>query len=114
MGPEKLRHLHKVTKLKEKIRIPTDIPKCEVCKLAKMRNRTSRKLSPWKDTTLALIYIDACGPLPKSLRGNYYFGQIVDSATRRVWSIPAKSRVELVTKLRAWKIREETAAGHSI
>jgi len=101
MGPEKLRHLYKVIKLKEKIRIPTDILKCEVYKLVKMRNRTSRKLSPWKDTTLALIYIDACGLLPKSLRSNYYFGQIVDSAIRRVWSISAKSRVELVIKLRA-------------
>jgi len=67
MGPEKLRHLYKVIKLKEKIRIPTDILIYEVYKLIKMRNRTSRKLSLWKDTTLALIYIDACGPLPKSL-----------------------------------------------
>jgi hypothetical protein len=67
MGPKKLRHLHKVTKLKEKICIPTNIPKYEVCKLAKMWNRTSRKLSPWKDTTLVLIYIDAYRPLPKSL-----------------------------------------------
>jgi hypothetical protein len=74
MGPKKLRHLHKVTKLKEKIRIPTNIPKCKVYKLAKMRNQTSYKLSPWKNTTLALIYIDAYGPLPKLLRGNYYFG----------------------------------------
>jgi hypothetical protein len=36
MGPEKLRHLHKVTKLKEKIYIPTNIPKYEVYKLIKM------------------------------------------------------------------------------
>jgi hypothetical protein len=84
MGPKKLRHLHKVTKLKEKIRIPTNIPKYEVYKLTKMRNQTSHKLSPWKNTTLALIYINACGPLPKSLRGNYYFGQIVNSATKQV------------------------------
>jgi hypothetical protein len=74
MGPKKLRHLHKVTKLKEKIYIPTNIPKYEVYKLTKIRNQTSRKLSPWKDTTLVLIYINAYGPLPKSLRGNYYFG----------------------------------------
>ena len=100
MGLEKLRHLYKVTKLKEKIRIPTDIFKYEVYKLIKIRNRTSRKLSPWKDTILTLIYIDACGLLPKSLRGNYYFGQIVDSVIRRVWSIPVKLRVELVIKLR--------------
>ena len=114
IGPEKLRHLHKVIKLKEKIRIPTDIFKYEVYKLIKIRNRTSRKLSPQKDTTLVLIYIDAYGLLPKSLRGNYYFGQIVDSVIKRVQSISVKSRVELIIKLRVQKIREETVIGHSI
>ena len=114
IGAEKLRHLHKVTKLKEKIVIPNDIPPCEVCRIAKMRNQATKILSPWKADTLALVYLDACGPFPKSLRGNTYFGQVVDSATRRVWSLCTKTRDELVVKLRAWKVRAEKDAGHSI
>jgi hypothetical protein len=114
VGAEKLRNLHKVTKLEQRIIIPNEIPPCEVCRISKMKNRMNKTLSPWKADTLALIYVDACGPLPKSLRGNIYFGQIVDSSTRRVWSIPAKSRDELVLKLKAWKVRVEKDAGHSI
>jgi len=115
IGAEKLRNLHKVTKLKQRILIPSEIPSCEVCRISKIKNRMNKTLSPWKaDDTLALIHVDVCGPLPKSLRGNIYFGQIVDSSTRRVWSIPAKSRDELVQKLKAWKIRVEKDAEHSI
>jgi Reverse transcriptase (RNA-dependent DNA polymerase)/gag-polypeptide of LTR copia-type len=114
IGAEKLRHLHKVTKLKEKILIPSEIPPCEVCRIAKMRNRVTKTLSPWKADKLAMASVDACGPLPKSLRGNRYFGQIVDSATRRVWSLCARTRDDLVVKLRAWKVRVEKDAGHSI
>jgi hypothetical protein len=84
VGAEKLRNLHKVTKLEQRIIIPNEIPPCEVCRISKIKNRMNKTLSPWKADTLALIYVNACGPLPKSLRGNIYFSQIVDSSTRRV------------------------------
>ena len=107
--PEKLRYLHKVTNLKERIRIPSSARRspCEVCKLSKLRNQIRKSLSPWKETILELVSVDACGPLPRTLRGNEYFGQIVDNATRKAWIIPAKSRIDLVRRLRAWKIKVE-------
>jgi Reverse transcriptase (RNA-dependent DNA polymerase) len=107
--PEKLRYLHKVTGLKRRIRIPSSAKRnpCEVCKLSKLRNRIRKELSPWKETILELVSVDACGPLPRTLRGNQYFGQIVDNATRKAWVIPAKDRKDLVRLLRAWKIKVE-------
>ena len=114
--PEKLRYLHKVTDLKERIRIPSSAKRgpCEVCKLSKLRNRIRKELSPWKDTILELVSVDACGPLPRTLRGNEYFGQLVDNATRKAWVIPAKSRTDLVRRLRAWKIKVEKETGMPI
>jgi hypothetical protein len=114
--PEKLRYLHRVTDLKERIRIPSNTRRspCEVCKLSKLRNRIRKELSPWKETILELVSIDACGPLPRTLRGNEYFGQIVDNATRKAWVIPAKSRTDLVRLLRAWKIKVEKQSGIQI
>ena len=107
--PEKLRYLHKVTGLKKRIQIPSSAKRspCEVCKLSKLRNRIRKELSPWKETILELVSVDACGPLPRTLKGNEYFGQIVDNATRKSWTIPAKSRTDLVRLLRAWKIKVE-------
>jgi hypothetical protein len=107
-GPEKLRKLHKVSNVR-KVTIPRHAWRspCEVCKLAKLRNRISKQLSPWKERILELVSVDACGPLPKSLRGNVYFGMIVENATRKEWVIPAKSRPQLVEKLRQWKIKVE-------
>ena len=48
------------------------------------------------------------------MRGNQYFGQIVDSATRKTWALAAKSRTDLVRQLRIWKIRVEKETGMSI
>ena len=114
--PEKLRYLHKVTDLKQKIQIPSNANRkpCEVCKLSKLRNRIRKELSPWKDSILELISIDACGPLPRTLKGNEYFGQIVDNATRKAWVIPAKSRSDLVRLLRVWKVKVERQTGLQI
>ncbi|PMD28763.1 hypothetical protein L207DRAFT_620191, partial [Hyaloscypha variabilis F] len=79
VGAKKLRNLHKVTKLEQRIIIPNEILLYEVYRISKMKNRMNKTLSPWKANTLALIYVDACSPLPKSLRGNIYFSQIVDN-----------------------------------
>jgi hypothetical protein len=111
-GPEKLRRLHRVSNI-TKIRVPGHAMRspCGVCKLAKLKKTIHKQLSPWKDRILELVSIDACGPLPKSLRGNTIFGQIVDNASRKEWSIAAKSRDELVMKLRHWKTRVENECG---
>ena len=99
--PEKLRYLHKVTSLKKRIQIPSSARRglCEVCKLSKLRNQIRKELSPWKETILELVSVDACGPLPRTLRGNEYFGQLVDNATQKVWMITAKSHSDLVRLL---------------
>jgi hypothetical protein len=87
---------------------------CGVCKLAKLKKTICKQLSPWKDRILELVSIDACGPLPKSLRGNTIFSQIVDNASRKEWTIAAKSRDELVIKLGRWKTRVENKCGLKI
>ena len=114
--PEKLRYLHKVTSLKKRIQIPSSARRgpCEVCKLSKLRNQICKELSPWKETILELVSVDACGPLPRTLRGNEYFGQLVDNATQKVWTITAKSRSDLVRLLRVWKIKVERQTGIQI
>jgi len=114
-GPEKLRRLHRVSNI-TKIRVPGHAMRspCGVCKLAKLKKTIRKQLSPWKDRILELVSVDACGPLPKSLRGNTIFGQIVDNATRKEWTIAAKSRDELVTKLRHWKTHVENECGLKI
>ncbi len=79
-----------------------------------MRNHKTKTLSLQKADTLALIFVNACGPLPKSLYSNSYFGQIINSLTRRVWLILAKSREELIAKFKAWKVQVEKDTRHSI
>jgi len=46
IGPDQLQNLHKVTKLKRPIVVPTEREICRVCKLTKLRNRTNKTLSP--------------------------------------------------------------------
>jgi hypothetical protein len=88
-GPGLIRNLHKVTTLKNKIRIPPPERRvCGPCKLAKMRNKISKKLARHKAEVLQLISLDIAGPFTKSLRGNRYFMQIIDNYTRKNWSIP--------------------------
>src|SRR5436190_23536263 len=95
LRPRKLWYLHKVTGLKRRIQIPSSAKRspCEVCKLSKLRNQICKELSPWKDTILELVSVNACGPLPRTLRGNQYFSQIINNAT---WVILAKSQTDLV------------------
>jgi hypothetical protein len=107
LGPEKLRNLHKVTTLKRPILVPTDREMCRVCKLTKLRNRTSKVLSPWKESILALISIDVAGPFLPTIRGNRWFAQVVDNATRKTWTLVAKTKAEVMKKLEKWKETEE-------
>src|SRR5436189_5080309 len=95
---EKLQYLHKVTGLKRRIQILPSAKRspCEVCKLSKLWNQIHKELSPWKNMILELVSVDACGPLPRTLRGNQYFSQIVDNATCKAWVILTKSRTDLV------------------
>jgi hypothetical protein len=88
-GPEVIRNLHKRTTL-DKVKVPTDKEACTTCKLAKMRKKISKELSPWKETILALVYADIAGPFYTSLQGNQYMAKLVDSASRLVWIILGK------------------------
>ena len=95
---EKLQYLHKVTGLKKRIQILSSTKKslCEVCKLSKLQNQICKELSPQKDMILELVSVDTYGLLLRTLRGNQYFGQIVDNATCKAQVIPAKSWTDLV------------------
>ena len=72
-----------------------------------MRNLTSRKLAKHKLEKLELVYLDIAGPLPTSIRGNRVFLQVVDSATRRTWSLPLPSKDAAIEALRQWRKKEE-------
>jgi Reverse transcriptase (RNA-dependent DNA polymerase)/gag-polypeptide of LTR copia-type len=107
LGPEKLRSLHKVTTLERPIVIPVDREMCRVCKLTKLRNKTNKVLSPWKESILALVSIDVAGPFLPTIRGNKFFAQIVDNSTRKTWTLVDKTKSALMTQIRKWKATEE-------
>jgi hypothetical protein len=109
-GPEVIRNLYKRTTLK-KVKVPNDKELCVTCKLAKMRKRMSKELSPWKETILALIYADISGPFHTSLQGHQYMAKLVDSASRLVWVILGKDRKDIVRNLRNWKKLVEKQSG---
>ena len=112
-GPEVIRNLHKRTTLK-KVKVPNDREACVTCKLAKMRKKISKELSPWKETILALVYADIGGPFHTSLQGNQYMAKLVDSASRLVWVILGKDRKDVVRNLRNWKKSVEKQSGLQI
>jgi hypothetical protein len=101
--------LYKVTDLKEKIQILSSTKRSlyKVCKLSKLQNQICKELSSWKETILELVLVDIYRLLPKTLKGNKYFGQIVDNTTCKAWVIPAKSQTDLVRYLQIWKINIE-------
>src|ERR1700712_6016356 len=66
LGPEKLRNLHKVTNLKDKIKIPKDRGVCDVCSLAKLHNKIPKTLRDWNTELLGRVQFDIAGPFPRS------------------------------------------------
>ena len=80
---EKLQYLHKVTSLKKRIQILSNTKRnlYKIYKLSKLQNRICKELSPWKEIILELVLVDTCSLLPRTLRSNLYFGQIVDNTT---------------------------------
>jgi hypothetical protein len=106
-GPNMISKLHKVTTLRNQIKVPPrDKRICKSCQIGKMRNRTSKTLAVHKREALELVSLDIAGPFPTSLRGNRYFMQIIDNFTRKNWSIPLKTKGEAMTSLRSWKVKE--------
>ncbi|KAI0993875.1 hypothetical protein K3495_g14309, partial [Podosphaera aphanis] len=96
----------------KKVKIPVAEKRiCKVCKIGKMRNKISKILAPHKREPLELISFDIAGPFPTSLRGNRYFLQVVDSWSRRLWSIPLKTKDQAIHELRKLKLREEKQTG---
>ena len=109
LGPKLIANLHKCTTLKTAIRIPSKARRgvCEVCALTKMTNRISTELAAHKSEALARIQFDTAGPFPRSLRGNQYFILIVDSYTRRNWTLCVANKSDAGPKLREWKLKVE-------
>lgn len=110
-GSAKLKCLHKVTTMKTPIRVPAIKNLCRCCELTKKRNRISKHLSPWKEERLELVQIDISGPFPESLNGNKWFLEIIDNATRKVWTIPMKTKNQAIPELEKWAAQAELQTG---
>jgi len=107
LSPKIINHLHLVTDLKKRVKIPHDKGVCEVCKTAKLRNRVSKLLSPRPSAILALVQCDIAGPFPTSLRGNRWYLMIVDKYSCRNWVCPLSSKDQAKQALQVFKVREE-------
>ncbi len=115
LGAAKLRDLHKVTTLSKPIPIVKDnADVCEVCALTKFVNQRGHNISERKANILALISIDICGPLPLSFTGYQYFLEIVDSHSRKIWTIPLKRRDNAPQELREWRLKVELQSGAKV
>ena len=113
-GPEMLRKLHLVTKIK-KIKIPPAGRRvCGPCKKGKMRNKISKILAKHKAEILALISWDIAGPFPMSLRRNKYLLELVDNYSRKIWSIPIKTKDQAIPELESWKAKVELQTGKKV
>ncbi|KAI1001986.1 hypothetical protein K3495_g6217 [Podosphaera aphanis] len=119
LGPEKTRNLHKVTTLREAIKIPKLWEIFEVCQLTKMTNKIPKEFADHKTQRLALIQFDNAGPLPKTLRGNRYFLLIVGSFTRMNWILLLRQKSDAPKSLWTFKavveneVEEKIKAAHS-
>jgi hypothetical protein len=49
-----------------------------------------------------------------SIRGYVYFLQIIDNYTRKVWSIPLKTKDEAIPRLQAWRLKQERRTGKKV
>jgi hypothetical protein len=78
--------LYKVTDFKERIQILSSTKKnlYKIYKLSKLQNQICKKFSFWKETILELVLVDIYKLLPKTLKSNKYFSQIVDNTTYKV------------------------------
>ena len=114
-GSKSLRYLHEVASGIRKIRIPPIHRRiCEPCKIGKMRKKMSKKLAQHKAEALALVSIDIAGPFVMSIRGYTYFLQIIDNYTRKVWTIPLKTKDEAIPRLQAWRLKQERRTGKKV
>ncbi|KAI0991970.1 hypothetical protein K3495_g16216, partial [Podosphaera aphanis] len=114
-GSEALRHLHEVASGIRKIHVPPKERRvCKSCKIGKMKRKISKILEKHQENPLALISIDIAGPFVKSIRGFEYFLQIIDSYSRKIWTIPLKSKDQAIPVLTKWKLKEERRTGKCV
>ena len=106
-GAETIRMIPKVTNMSKPIPIAQDKEcPCEVCSLTKIKHQRG-KPTKRKPQVLALVSVDICGPLDKSLNGEFYFLHIVDNYSRKWWIYPMKSRDQAPEFLNQWKLKVE-------
>jgi len=113
LGAVKIEALSTTTTLGEKMKAPKDCI-CRVCELTKKRNHTPKKLSKWDTELLGLVSIDIAGQFPLSIDGHKYFLQIVENSTRKIWSIPIKTKDEAIDILEGWRRTEELSTGKKL
>lgn len=79
-----------------------------------MRRNINKNLEKHQKSSLALVSIDIAGPFIKSIRGFEYFLQIIDSFTRKIWTIPLRAKNDAIEALKTWKLQGELKTGKKV
>ena len=90
--------LHEVTTYRPIHRLKYKGP-YTTCVIEKMKKKITRIVTSRKDEILDLIFINACGPLSKSLINNIIFLEIVNNYSRMHWRIYTKNKKLISMKL---------------
>ena len=106
LGPQVISKLHLVT-THNQVFLPKKKFVCSSCAKGKMKRSINHVVADRKEERLALISLDACGPLPLSHAKNAYFIEVVDNHTRKVWTLPVPDRKSIPSVLDEWKAHVE-------
>ena len=75
-----------------------DFEFCEHCLYGKQTQQPHKHRSTRRDTKLALVHSDLCGPMPNlSLGGASYFMTFIDDYSRKVWVYFLKHKDEALS-----------------
>ena len=81
---------------------------CEACIMSKIKRRPTRVPMTKSDTPLSRIHADLCGPFPvPSLMGKRYMLTMTCEATRFTETTYHTTKNEIVTEIKAFKVRAE-------
>ena len=101
---------------KEEDTIVSTTPKeCETCLKSKFKAIISREPSTKRTEFLQLVSLDLYGPFPiKGLGGYRYFITFLDMATRWLDTYPIRTKAEVYSIIKEYKLRQENQSGKTI
>ena len=83
----------------------------KVCSLVKIKNLRGKTSLNRKESLLALVSIDICGPIAASRDKERYFLILVDNYSRKTWGYPMIARDEAPKWMNYWKQKAELKTG---